>query len=143
MRTAARAPLRVPESWLAEEHSKVGPFVTREVYRVADGTRHEWSSRRHRKGHERLTEHTVFWQPRTLGWWIAVLFAIGSFLFALAATVVCFAWKSVTDWGSLSRVLVAATAAFLFALVAEVLGNKVLEPKCGRAARRKPTTKRR
>ena len=83
MKTAVRAPLRVPESWLVEEHSKVGPFVTREAYRVEDGTRHEWSSRRHRKGHERLTEHTVFWQPRTLGWWIAVLFAIGSFLFAI------------------------------------------------------------
>ena len=83
MKTAARAPLRVPETWLAEEHSTVGPFVTRETYRLKDGSRRRWSSRRHRKGHERLTEHTVLWQPRTLGWWIAVLFAIGSFLFAL------------------------------------------------------------
>jgi YrhK-like protein len=83
MRTAARAPLRVPKTWLAEEHSKVGPFVTRETYRLEDGSRRRWSSRRHRKGHERLTARSVFWQPRALGWWIAVLFAIGSFLFAL------------------------------------------------------------
>src|SRR3954452_18418156 len=83
MRTAAGAPLRIPGSWLAEERSNVGPFVTREVYRLEDGSRREWSSRRHRKGHERLTVHTVFWQPQALGWWIAVLFAIGSFLFAL------------------------------------------------------------
>jgi hypothetical protein len=83
MKTAARAPLRVPETWLAQEHSTVGPFVTRETYRLEDGSRRRWSSRRHRKGHERLTERTVLWQPRTLGWWIAVLFAIGSFLFAL------------------------------------------------------------
>src|ERR1044072_6804109 len=37
MRTAARAPLRVPKTWLAEEHSKVGPFVTRETYRLPRG----------------------------------------------------------------------------------------------------------
>jgi hypothetical protein len=73
----------VPKSWFAEEHSKVGPFITRETYRLEDGSRRRWSSRRHRKGHERLTGRTVFWQPRALGWWIAVLFAMGSFLFAL------------------------------------------------------------
>src|SRR4051795_5111376 len=83
MPTVIGAPLRVPGSWLAEERSNVGPFVTREVYRLEDGSRREWSSRRHRKGHERLTVHTVFWQPQALGWWIAVLFAVGSFLFAL------------------------------------------------------------
>ena len=75
--------MRVPGSWVPEGHSRVGPFITRETYRLEDGSRRRWSSRRHRKGHERLTEHTLFWQPRTLGWWIAVLFAIGSFLFAL------------------------------------------------------------
>jgi hypothetical protein len=83
MRADTRAPLRVPEGWLAEERSKVGPFVTREAYRLEDGSRREWSSRRHRKGHERLRGRTVLWQPRTLGWWIAVAFAIGSLLFAL------------------------------------------------------------
>src|SRR3954449_13639277 len=89
MPTVIGAPLRVPGSWLAEERSNVGPFVTREVYRLEDGSRREWSSRRHRKGHERLTVHTVFWQPQALGWWIAVLFAIGSFLFALCGLPSC------------------------------------------------------
>jgi hypothetical protein len=83
MRTAPRAPLRVPEDWRPEKHSRVGPFVTRETYRLEDGTRRRWSSRRHRKGNERLTGGSIYWQPTTLGWWIAVLFAIGSLLFAL------------------------------------------------------------
>ncbi len=61
----------------------------------------------------------------------------------LAATVVCFAWKSVTDWGSLSRVLVAAAAVLLFAICAEVFGKHMLEPKRARAIRRKPTFRRR
>ena len=81
--STARAPVRVPTTWVAEERSKVGPFVTRERFRLEDGTGHLWSSRRHRKGHERLRAHSVWWQPGAIGWWIAVLFAIGSFLFAL------------------------------------------------------------
>jgi hypothetical protein len=83
MRTAARAPFQVPEGWRAEKHSRFGPFITRETYKLEDGTRRRWNSRRHRKGHERLTEASVWWQPATLGWWIAVLFAVGSFLFGL------------------------------------------------------------
>src|SRR3954463_15530084 len=83
MPTVIGAPLRVPGSWLAEERSNVGPFVTREVYRLEDGSRREGGSPRHRKGHERLPPHSVFCQPQALGWWIAVLFPIGSFLFAL------------------------------------------------------------
>jgi hypothetical protein len=82
MRTAARAPVRVPESWLAEERSKVGPLVTREAHRLEDGSRRVELAPSS-QGHERPTDHTLFWQPRALGWWIAVLFAIGSFLFAL------------------------------------------------------------
>jgi YrhK-like protein len=83
MQTAARAPLGIPETWHPETHSRIGPFVTRETYRLEDGTRRRWNSRRHRKGHERLTAGSIYWQPRALGWWVAVLFAIGSFLFAL------------------------------------------------------------
>ena len=83
MRMAARAPFQVPEGWRAEKHSRFGPFITRETYKLEDGTRRRWDSRRHRKGTERLTEASVWWQPATLGWWIAVLFAIGSFLFGL------------------------------------------------------------
>ena len=41
------------------------------------------NSRRHRKGHEPLSERTVWWQPQTFGWWIAFCFAVGSLCFAI------------------------------------------------------------
>ena len=45
-----------------------------------------WESRRHRK---HLTSASAagstWWAPRARGWWIAVLFAVGSLLFALGA----------------------------------------------------------
>jgi hypothetical protein len=54
---------------------------------MADGTARTWSSRRHRKVglvHERRRSLArPWWQPRLLGWWIAVLFMAGSLLFAL------------------------------------------------------------
>ena len=69
---SARAFVDVPADWLVEERSDVAGFVTREVYRLPDGTRRIWESRRHRKtSHERL------------GTWTAILFMIGSFLFGL------------------------------------------------------------
>ena len=78
--TGRRAWVKVPSAWVVEARDRVGPFVTRESYRLPDGTRRLWSSRAHRK------------QPRapsrrigTLGWWIAVLFMVGSFLFALGS----------------------------------------------------------
>jgi peptidoglycan/LPS O-acetylase OafA/YrhL len=61
----------------------------------------------------------------------------------LATTVVCFAWNSVTDWESLARVLVSAAAVLLFAACAEVLSEHMLKPRRSRAARRKPTSRRR
>ena len=51
-----------------------GPFVTRVRYRLADGSVLEWSSRAHRKG-----------RRAALGWWIAVLFIIGSACFAVGS----------------------------------------------------------
>ena len=52
----------------------------------ADGVVVRWESRRHRK---HLTEASsagsTWWAPRARGWWIAVLFAAGSLLFALGA----------------------------------------------------------
>jgi len=51
-----------------------------------DGVVVRWESRRHRK---QLTESSAagstWWAPRARGWWIAVLFAVGSLLFALGA----------------------------------------------------------
>ncbi|WP_203907503.1 hypothetical protein [Rhizocola hellebori] len=52
----------------------------------ADGVVVRWESRRHRK---HLTEASsagsTWWAPKVRGWWIAVLFAAGSLLFALGA----------------------------------------------------------
>jgi hypothetical protein len=84
-----RSHLRIPEGWVVEETRKVGPFVTRERYRLPDGSSLTWNSRRHRKNgraeehHEHLT--VPWWQPRRIGWWIAILFMFGSFLFALGS----------------------------------------------------------
>jgi len=68
--------IHVPQDWIVEARDRVGPFVTREVYRLPDGTQRRWASRPHRK--ERRHQ-------RHLGWWISILFMVGSFLFALGS----------------------------------------------------------
>jgi hypothetical protein len=49
-----------------------------------DGTVVRLGSRRHRK-HQKPAAGSTWWAPRARGWWIAVLFAVGSLLFALGA----------------------------------------------------------
>ncbi len=58
-----------------------GPFVTFIEYRRPDGLLQKWESRRQRKSRAGGT----WWAPRSRSWWIGVLFAIGSILFALGA----------------------------------------------------------
>jgi hypothetical protein len=76
-----------------------GPFVTHRLLRLPDGSHLAATSRRHRKGlrpsrladpasaqRPEATHATAFrhlWAPGRLGWWIAVLFAIGSACFLL------------------------------------------------------------
>ncbi len=65
-----------------------------------DGVRVRWESRRHRK-HQKPAAGSTWWAPRARGWWIAVLFAIGSLLFALGSvpaytSAVGSLWDSVT-----------------------------------------------
>ncbi|MDI2127725.1 hypothetical protein [Yinghuangia seranimata] len=43
-----------------------------------------WGSRRHRK-HQRPATGSTWWAPHARGWWIAVLFAVGSALFAVGS----------------------------------------------------------
>lgn len=62
----------------------VGPFVTFVEHERPDGHLARWESRRHRK-HLRPPAGSTWWAPRARGWWIAVLFAVGSLLFALGA----------------------------------------------------------
>jgi hypothetical protein len=80
------SPAAVPGT--AGRRRGVGPFVTFVEYKRPDGLVARWDSRRHRKQAQSIlydsTVHT-WWAPRARGWWIAVLFAVGSALFALGA----------------------------------------------------------
>jgi hypothetical protein len=78
----------------AIEEQGLGPFISRRIYRLYDGSRHAWQSRHHRKG-LRVFEplqllplpvliRLGLWRPRDLNWWIGVIFAFGSALFAAA-----------------------------------------------------------
>ena len=69
-----------------DQQGRVGPFVTYLERVRPDGAVARWGSRRYRK-HLRGVQATgsTWWAPRARDWWIAVLFAIGSLLFALGA----------------------------------------------------------
>lgn len=78
-----------------------GPFITHKWSRLPDGRHLVATSRRHRKGlrpHRvadaasaerapatRASAYAHLWAPSRLGWWVAVLFAIGSTLFTVGA----------------------------------------------------------
>ena len=72
------------------------PFVTRRVFRV-DAIEQLWSSRHHRKRllvraaaeRERLRAILLrcLWMPQQLNWWIGIIFALGSLLFAVASVL--------------------------------------------------------
>jgi hypothetical protein len=59
----------------------LGPFVTFLEYQRPDGLVQKWESRRQRKSRT----GTIWWAPRSRSWWIGILFAMGSILFALGA----------------------------------------------------------
>jgi YrhK-like protein len=75
----------VPKGWDRVASRGFGPFVTREVYRLPDGTRLLWDSRWHRKHAGRVPGGSTWWAPSALGWWMGVLFAVGSVCFALGS----------------------------------------------------------
>ncbi len=65
---------------------RVGPFVTFALHVRPDGVVARWESRRHRKHPQGARAvGSTWWAPKARGWWIAVLFAVGSLLFALGA----------------------------------------------------------
>ncbi|MFD0277593.1 hypothetical protein ACFVHB_27300 [Kitasatospora sp. NPDC127111] len=51
---------------------------------LPDGVVVRWESRRHRK-HQQPAGDSTWWAPAARGWWIAVLFAVGSLLFAVGS----------------------------------------------------------
>ncbi|MGP0030039.1 MAG: hypothetical protein ACLPVF_06000 [Acidimicrobiales bacterium] len=60
-------------------------FVTLVEYERPDGVLAHWESRRHRKQAGPDATGSTWWAPRARGWWIGILFAVGSILFALGA----------------------------------------------------------
>ncbi len=67
---------------VAEGH--VGPFVTLVERRRPGGAVARWESRSSRKHHGAGSgAGSTWWAPRARGWWIAVLFAVGSAFLAL------------------------------------------------------------
>jgi hypothetical protein len=80
----------------------VGPFVTFVERERPDGRVARWESRRHRKHLEAAASAgSTWWSPKARGWWIAVLFAVGSSLFALG-TVPAYADAVGTSWDALT-----------------------------------------
>lgn len=63
-----------------------GAAVTPGDHVRPDGVVVRWESRRHRKHlNQASARGSTWWAPTARGWWIAVLFAVGSLLFALGA----------------------------------------------------------
>ena len=75
---------RLPEHAEPRSFHGPSPFVTRIEYDL-DGTTYTWRSRWARKHPPGSIGGSTWWAPRALGWWIGVLFAIGSAAFALGA----------------------------------------------------------
>ena len=82
--------MQVPSGWAEIERKSFGPFVTARVLRRPDGSEVEYSAWHHRKGHGLIDRRQAsarrpveWWAPDRRGWWIAVLFMVGSACFAL------------------------------------------------------------
>ncbi len=75
-----------PDDWVCVERRGWGPFVTAATFQPPDGPPVHWESRHHRKhrGVQRAGR-SVWWSPRSMGWWIGVLFMLGSLCFMVAA----------------------------------------------------------
>jgi hypothetical protein len=76
-----------PPGWSRSDAAGLGRFVTRERLGAPDGTLVDWSSREHRKQQGRLDlgRGSTWWAPTAVGWWIGVLFAVGSLCFTVGA----------------------------------------------------------
>ena len=77
--------VEVPRGWRRVASRGFGPFVTREVFRLPDGSHLLWDSRWHRKHAGRVPGGSTWWAPFALDWWMGVLFAVGSVCFALGS----------------------------------------------------------
>jgi hypothetical protein len=90
-----RTHVELPAGWRLARADGPGPFVTRQELVAPDGHVVRWQSRRRRKERVRGGRTGVWWRPDRIGWWMGVLFAIGSACFAGAAIV--------SQWASVPR----------------------------------------
>lgn len=79
--------IKLPEKWECIKAGGIGPFITRAVFKNPEEELIYWESRHHRKHHFKLDKSigSTWWAPGAIGWWIGILFAIGSFFFALGS----------------------------------------------------------
>ena len=84
----------IPPDWTMVDRHRVGPFTTSMVLRRPDGAEVVFTAWRHRKGHGLVGAKATaagrigdipWWAPQRRGWWIAILFMIGSLCFALGS----------------------------------------------------------
>jgi len=75
------------DRWSQVKSEGLGPFVTRATFMHQDGSVVTWTSRDRRKHHSHLDtgRGSTWWAPGAVGWWIGILFAVGSVCFALGA----------------------------------------------------------
>lgn len=121
------------------------PFITQRIYRLPDDSQLVWRSRHHRKHLNRVEINrliTCLWMPEELNWWIGIIFALGSLLFALGSifslvpslpkiwSLDTIAINSIFFMGSIPF----TTAAYLQLLQAQNAGNFL--PQARRKSRR-------
>jgi hypothetical protein len=77
----------VPDDWVCVERRRWGPFVIAATFQPPDGPPVLWQSRHHRKRRHAIHRagRSMWWSPRSMGWWIGALFMLGSLCFAVAA----------------------------------------------------------
>lgn len=82
----------VPTGWTVVDRHRVGPFTTSMVLHRPNGAEVVFTAWRHRKGHGAVGVDQIdrlgtvpWWAPQRRGWWIAVLFMLGSLCFALGS----------------------------------------------------------
>lgn len=75
---------RVPTPRPHRGRRRAGRSLTYVDHVRPDGGVVRWESRRHRK-HQQPAVGSTWWAPAARGWWIAVLFAVGSLLFAMGS----------------------------------------------------------
>lgn len=105
VQTKQRGRLSYPADWELVESQ--GPFDTRLVYRLPDGSYYVWDQRRHRKGlgprepsgqaaeqADRAPQAGQgglwVWAPGRISWWVAIAFVVGSALFAVGGVASLF-----------------------------------------------------